>query len=384
MDIIEKSKIKVLKTIIADAGCSLKDDNNSPSIFIEGSLSQIVEANQRLIEKNRNGVNKTNVAGDSVLIINIPMSERDYQAVRFFGSKIKWFKEIINKVTYIEGSLCVSDLTADNGDIFEEKIKQFWMKVGMMSSENVSLKSMDIDLKKVMEDLEQEKPNVCFIKTHNDIEIITENYTELQEAKGLLLQMSSGKPKESLQLSAGKVNRRAGRTFAKTEEEGSNSEMPDKNNQDTDSNKIPLSINQSMRSRKVELKTKEGLIIQIYAGSITRLDVDCIVNAANEHLMHGGGVAAAISEAAGYEFDQESKNYVQKHGPIAVGRCCVTSAGKLPNRCVIHTVGPRWGDYRDKNMCLQDLKESVEVTFREADKMGMKTIAIPAISSGRF
>lgn len=52
-------------------------------------------------------------------------------------------------------------------------------------------------------------------------------------------------------------------------------------------------------------------------------------------------MAAAIADAAGYGFDQESRDYVQKHGPIAVGTCCVTSAGKLPYKCVIHTVGPR-------------------------------------------
>uniref|UniRef100_K1PXH2 Uncharacterized protein n=1 Tax=Magallana gigas TaxID=29159 RepID=K1PXH2_MAGGI len=69
-------------------------------------------------------------------------------------------------------------------------------------------------------------------------------------------------------------------------------------------------------------------------------DVDCIVCASNEHLMHGGGVAAAISEAAGYQFDLASRDYVQKNGPIPVGRCCVTHAGKLPYKCVIHAIGP--------------------------------------------
>lgn len=67
-----------------------------------------------------------------------------------------------------------------------------------------------------MQDVEQKTPNVCLIKSDNDIEIITENYKDLQDAKGLLLQMSVGKTKESLQLSAGKVNRGAGRTIAKT------------------------------------------------------------------------------------------------------------------------------------------------------------------------
>ena len=131
------------------------------------------------------------------------------------------------------------------------------------------------------------------------------------------------------------------------------------------------------------MTTDGGLLIKIYTGIIARLNVDCIVNAANENLMHGGGVAAAISEAAGYEFDKESAHYIKDNGPIPVGSCCVTSAGKLPYRCVIHTVGPRWSDYRDSNVCLELLKQSVEVSFKTADMEGMNSVAIPAISSGR-
>ena len=61
----------------------------------------------------------------------------------------------------------------------------------------------------------------------------------------------------------------------------------------------------------------------------------------------------------------------------------MTSAGKLPYRCVIHTVGPRWSDYRDSNVCLELLKKSVEVSFKTADMEGMNSVAIPAIISGK-
>lgn len=178
------------------------------------------------------------------------------------------------------------------------------------------------------------------------------------------------------------MSRRAGRTFCKTIEnpEEAESSIDVYRREVYAGRRIEYTAQQQ---KKLEMETNEDLKIKIYTDCITRLTVNCIVNAANENLMHGGGVAAAISEAAGYQFDQESRDYVQKHGPIPVGKCCVTSAGKLPYKCVIHTVGPRWWDYSDKNQCLQDLRESVEVTFREADKMGMKSIAIPAISSGK-
>ena len=64
--------------------------------------------------------------------------------------------------------------------------------------------------------------------------------------------------------------------------------------------------------------------------------------------MHGGGVDAAISEAGGYPFDKESEQYIADNGALPIGSCCVTSAGKLPYKHVIHTVGPRWDDYTDK------------------------------------
>ncbi|XP_062611922.1 uncharacterized protein LOC134273728 [Saccostrea cucullata] len=136
----------------------------------------------------------------------------------------------------------------------------------------------------------------------------------------------------------------------------------------------------------IEMKSAEGITIKIYYGDITKLSVDCIVNAANEHLAHAGGVARAIAKAAGSEFEKESKDYVKTHGPLSVGSCCVTSAGRLSYKHVIHTVGPTWSDYKDKEKkyCLGDLQEAVEVTFRRADKLKLTSIAIPAISSGIF
>ncbi|KAK3105060.1 hypothetical protein FSP39_016460 [Pinctada imbricata] len=146
--------------------------------------------------------------------------------------------------------------------------------------------------------------------------------------------------------------------------------------------KIQQSTDSNVNS--VDFHTREGILVKVYSASITRLSVDCIVNAANENLMHGGGVAYAISIAAGYEFDRESRDYVRKNGQIPVGHCCTTGAGNLSYKCVIHTVGPRWSDYYDKKQCEKDLQEAVEVTFKEAVIQGCESIAVPAISSGIF
>lgn len=203
-----------------------------------------------------------------------------------------------------------------------------------MAEDYIPMKDKNIDIKKTLQEIEQITPCVCFLWNENNIEIISDSYTELLQAKGLFQQKMFGK-----------ANRRARRTFTK-EEENQNLLMPESSIQNTKSNEMSVSMNQSMRSHKVELKTNEGLRIKVYTGSITRLDVDCIVNAADENLMHEEGVALAISDAAGYQFDQESRDCV--YGRIPVGTCCVTSAGNLPCKLVIHTVGPRWDDYRDK------------------------------------
>ncbi|XP_052083398.1 uncharacterized protein LOC127720696 [Mytilus californianus] len=131
-------------------------------------------------------------------------------------------------------------------------------------------------------------------------------------------------------------------------------------------------------------KTSEGLLIHVYEGNILNLKVDCIVNAANESLSHGGGVADVISRAAGYGFQQESDDYIQRHGQLMVTECCTTSAGSLPYQCVIHAVGPRWYNYTDKRKCANDLEETVKNCFHEAEKKMLTSVAIPAISSGIF
>lgn len=73
---------------------------------------------------------------------------------------------------------------------------------------------------------------------------------------------------------------------------------------------------------------------------------------------------------------------MKKHGRLAVGSCCVTSAGKLPYKNVIHIVGPTWYDYNAED--LSDLQKAVEVTFRRADKLGLRAIAVPLICSGKL
>lgn len=120
--------------------------------------------------------------------------------------------------------------------------------------------------------------------------------------------------------------------------------------------------------------------IQIVQGDITTETVDAIVNAANEHLQHGGGVAWAISKKGGPAIQKESDAWIRQHGPVPHAHPAWTSGGLLPAKYVIHAVGPVWGDGAEDNK----LESAVTGSLRVADELKCSSIALPAISTGIF
>lgn len=117
-------------------------------------------------------------------------------------------------------------------------------------------------------------------------------------------------------------------------------------------------------------------VISLVKGDITQCKVDALVNAANSALQMGGGVAGAIRRAGG-ESIQEECNRI---GGTPVGTAVITGAGKLPVLHVIHAVGPRMGE-GDEDRKLEDATRS---SLALADKRKLRSIALPAISSGIF
>ena len=108
--------------------------------------------------------------------------------------------------------------------------------------------------------------------------------------------------------------------------------------------------------------------------------VDCIVNAANGGLSHGGGIAAAIARAAGPRLDEEGDEIVRRTGRVPVGEAVVTTAGKLPFKGVIHAVGPMMGTGDEENKIVKALNSS----FLRASEKGWASLSFPGISSGIF
>ena len=123
-----------------------------------------------------------------------------------------------------------------------------------------------------------------------------------------------------------------------------------------------------------------GQTIQIVQGDITIEETDAIVNAANEHLQHGGGVAWAIVRRGGQVIQQESDEWIHKHGPVTHSHPAWTSGGLLPAKYVIHAVGPVWGDGDED----KKLSEAVHGSLQVADELKCSSLSLPAISTGIF
>jgi O-acetyl-ADP-ribose deacetylase len=123
--------------------------------------------------------------------------------------------------------------------------------------------------------------------------------------------------------------------------------------------------------------------IELVEGDITAQQVDVIVNAANSSLLGGGGVDGAIHRRGGPEILAECRQLRQSRYPdgLPVGQAVATTAGRLPARWVVHTVGPVWSNSEDRSALLADCHRT---SLRIAAELGAESVAFPAISTGVY
>ncbi|HVH21672.1 MAG TPA: O-acetyl-ADP-ribose deacetylase [Pseudonocardia sp.] len=123
--------------------------------------------------------------------------------------------------------------------------------------------------------------------------------------------------------------------------------------------------------------------VVLLRGDITEAEVDAVVNAANSSLLGGGGVDGAIHRRGGPEILAECKQLRATRYPdgLPTGQAVVATAGRLPARWVIHTVGPVYAKKEDRSALLASCyRESLAV----ADELGAQTVAFPAVSAGIY
>ena len=123
-------------------------------------------------------------------------------------------------------------------------------------------------------------------------------------------------------------------------------------------------------------------MIEVIQGDITQVRVEAIVNAANTSLLGGGGVDGAIHRAGGDAIMQECIAIRNRQGGCAVGQAVITTAGKLPARYVIHTVGPVWNGGSGNEATL--LADAYRNSLQLAREHGVRSLAFPNISTGIY
>jgi len=122
--------------------------------------------------------------------------------------------------------------------------------------------------------------------------------------------------------------------------------------------------------------------LKTMVADITTLEMDAIVNAANSSLMGGGGVDGAIHRAGGPEILKQCKQIVAEIGRLPTGEAVITSAGRMPSKHVIHTVGPVWhgGNSGEPELLGNCYRNSLHI----AREKGLRRVAFPSISTGVY
>jgi O-acetyl-ADP-ribose deacetylase (regulator of RNase III) len=123
-------------------------------------------------------------------------------------------------------------------------------------------------------------------------------------------------------------------------------------------------------------------MIEVLKGDITKIKIDAIVNAANTSLLGGSGVDGAIHKAGGKTILEDCQKIRSKQGGCKVGEAIITTAGKLPAKFVIHTVGPVWnnGTSNEENLLSSAYFNSLKLALDNE----VKSISFPNISTGIY
>lgn len=140
--------------------------------------------------------------------------------------------------------------------------------------------------------------------------------------------------------------------------------------------------------RRFETTLYSGVVVSVWRADLTNFPADVVVNAANENLLHIGGLALALSKAGGARIERDSRDHVRTYGSVHTGTAVMMNAGSLlPCKKIIHAVGPRVHNkysLTELSSAERLLEQTVCSIIDLVEKDGLRTVAIPAISSGIF
>lgn len=139
--------------------------------------------------------------------------------------------------------------------------------------------------------------------------------------------------------------------------------------------------------KRFEVTLGSGVVVSVWKADLTNFCADAVVNAANEKLMHIGGLAYALSEAGGPQIQRDSTNHVRTNGIVATGSAIMMDPGSLPCKKIVHAVGPRLTRFPTRTELYEGerlLHQTVCSVIATVEKNRLRTVAIPAISSGLF
>ncbi|XP_036964678.1 protein mono-ADP-ribosyltransferase PARP9 [Acanthopagrus latus] len=139
--------------------------------------------------------------------------------------------------------------------------------------------------------------------------------------------------------------------------------------------------------KRFEFTLPAGVTVSVWKADLTNCPVDAVVNAANEDLMHFGGLALALSKAGGPQIQKESQDHISAHGVVKTGNAVVTGAGSLPCKMIIHAVGPCLPAYASQSDLAQAeglLRKTIYSILDRVKENNLNSVAIPAVSSGLF
>ncbi|XP_068184873.1 protein mono-ADP-ribosyltransferase PARP9 [Antennarius striatus] len=139
--------------------------------------------------------------------------------------------------------------------------------------------------------------------------------------------------------------------------------------------------------KRVTFGLPAGVQVSVWKADLANFPVHAVVNAANCHLQHNGGVALSLSNAGGPQIQKESDDYIKKYGELQVGGALIMDAGSLPCSKIIHAVGPQLPNSpSNKEIWKAEpfLRKTIWSILSIVQESCLKTVALPAISSGLF